>query len=224
MKITLVDTPSFDNSMIGDHEVLAEISAWASSAYRKGILLSGIIYLSGIGLSYLSTRTLLPVHLGMFQKLCGSSALQNVLLTTTRWSNVYRADEGRQEEHLRKSLYWKELVAKGATIERFMGTRESGLELIHKLIKKEPVSLLIQDQMVKENMTLAETDAGKHLRTRERLEHLDSILWESKVVIERYDKRKETPAQEPAKTKENWKRLWLKGTVSRFAFSKYKST
>ena len=224
MKITLVDTPSFDHSRMGDHEVLAEISAWTSSAYRKGILLSGIIYLSGIGLSYLSTRTSLPVHLGMFQKLCGSSALQNVLLTTTRWSNVYRVDEGRQEEHLRKSLYWKELVAKGATIERFMGTRESGLELIHKLIKKEPVSLLIQDQMVKENMTLAETDAGKHLRTRERLEYLDSTLWESEVVKERYDKTKETPAQEPAKAKENWKRLWLKGTVSRFAFSKYKRT
>ncbi|PUU75420.1 hypothetical protein B9Z19DRAFT_1131396 [Tuber borchii] len=38
-KITLVDTPSFGNLMMSDYEVLAEISAWASSAYTKGRLL-----------------------------------------------------------------------------------------------------------------------------------------------------------------------------------------
>ena len=97
----------------------------------------------------------------MFQKLWGPSALQNVLLTTTQWSKV-------SPELMRdcdKKL-WGEIGTKGAAIERFMGTRESGLELIDKLMTKEPKSLLIQDQMVENNMALAETDAGRYLSSK----------------------------------------------------------
>ena len=44
-----------------------------------------------------------------------------------------------------------------------MNTRESGLELIYKLMKKEPKPLHIQDQIVEKGMALVETDAGKFI-------------------------------------------------------------
>ena len=44
-----------------------------------------------------------------------------------------------------------------------MGTRESGLELINKLIEKEPKPLHIQDEMEVKGMALLETDVGKFM-------------------------------------------------------------
>ncbi|PUU72147.1 hypothetical protein B9Z19DRAFT_1012871, partial [Tuber borchii] len=98
-----------------------------------------------------------------FQKLCGPSALQNVFLATTQWSNANLAAEEWHENKLRNSIYWRALITEGVAIKRFMGTRESGLELIDQLMEKEPKPLLIQHQIVDENMTLEETDAGKFI-------------------------------------------------------------
>ena len=143
-----------------DYDVLAELSAW-TSAYRQGRLLSGISYPHDIKLGLWSARGLPSVHFGMLQKLCSPSALQNVLLTNTQWPKVDPEAGGSREKTLRDHSHWRELVAKGAAIERFMGTSESGLELIDKLMKKEPKPLLIQPQMVNEGKVLEETDAGK---------------------------------------------------------------
>jgi len=44
-----------------------------------------------------------------------------------------------------------------------MGTRESGLELIDKLMGNEPKPLDIQDQMAEKNMPMAETEVGKFM-------------------------------------------------------------
>ena len=102
-------------------------------------------------------------YLTVFQKLCGPIALQNVLLTTTQWSNVDPAEGKSSEDRLRNYYLWRGFIDKGATIKRFEGTRESGLELIDQLMKKEPKPLLIQDQMVKNNMALVETDVGRYI-------------------------------------------------------------
>ncbi|PUU72376.1 hypothetical protein B9Z19DRAFT_1111768 [Tuber borchii] len=162
-KITLVDTPGFhayDDKR--NYEILAEISAWTSSAYMQGKLLSGIIYLHNIlWIRELGSGT---PHLSILHGLCGSSALRNVLLATTQWSNPNLESGERNENVIRNSSYWRSLFARGATIERFMGTRESGLELINQLIEKEPKPLLIQHQMVDLNMTLEETDVGKCMK------------------------------------------------------------
>ena len=140
------------------YEVLEEIGAWT---YSQGGLLSGIIYLTDI--TDRGAAGLVMESLRVLEKLCGPSALQNVLLTTTQWSKVHRAEEESYEKDLRDCNYWRELVTKGSVIERFLGTRESGFELIHKLMNKEPKPLLIQNQMVVNNMALAETDVGRYI-------------------------------------------------------------
>jgi len=55
------------------------------------------------------------------------------------------------------------LVGKGATLQRFHDTRESGLELIQKLMLNTRKPLHIRDQIVRQHMTLLESDAGKFL-------------------------------------------------------------
>ena len=69
----------------------------------------------------------------------------------------------QREDDLRQQEFWGGLISKGASLERFMNTRESGLELIYKLMKKEPKPLHIQDQIVEKGMALVETDAEKFI-------------------------------------------------------------
>ena len=146
---------------MSEYGVLAEISAWTSSAYMNGILLSGIIYLCNVNWAIMRDEAVRDLK--TLQNLCGPSALQNVLLTTTQWSKANPLDGRSREETLRARCGWGELVTQGAAIERFLGTRESGLKLIHKLMKNEPKPLLIQHQIVNEAKALEETDAGKEM-------------------------------------------------------------
>ena len=161
VKITLVDTPGFNDTTKSDTEVLTDICAWMSSNYKKGKLLSGIIYLhriSDVRMDGSSNK-----YVKIFQRLCGPDALPNVLLTTTQWSNVDQAQGEKREGELRGGDFWGGLITGGATVARFMGTRESGLELIHKLMGNTPKPLDIQDQMIEKNMAIAETEAGKFM-------------------------------------------------------------
>ena len=100
-------------------------------------------------------------NLRMLQNLCGQEVLENVFLTTTQWSNVNPAEAELRENRLLHQEFWGGLIDKGATLERFWGTRESGFELITKFMSKTPKPLDIQDQIVEQNMTLPETNAGK---------------------------------------------------------------
>ena len=56
---------------------------------------------------------------------------------------------------------WGGLIRRGASFQKFHGTRESGLSLIHKLKSDTRKPLDIQHQVVDQRMTLPETDAGK---------------------------------------------------------------
>jgi len=124
----------------------------------------------------------------MFQSLCGQEVLGNIFLTTTQWSEVDLAEAEFRENRLRNQGLWRGLIRKGAALQRFHGTRESGLELIHKLMSNTRKPLRIQDQIVKQKMTLLETDAGKCLnqefiaqekRLKKELESLKNKLREA---------------------------------------------
>ncbi|PUU76909.1 hypothetical protein B9Z19DRAFT_219544 [Tuber borchii] len=168
IKITLVDTPGFNNTTKSDTEVLRGICAWMSANYRKGKLLSGIIYLHR--LTDVRTDGSSVKYVKMIQKLCGQNALKNVLLTTTRWSDVDQVQGERREGELRDGDFWGGLIAEGAAVARFTGTRESGLELLDKLTGNKPIPLDIQDQMVEKKIDYAQTNVGKFMN-----EELDSL-------------------------------------------------
>ena len=114
--------------------------------------------------------------------------MENVFLTTTQWSNADPAEGQAREDSLRDEGLWGRLIRKGATLQRFYGTRGSGLELIHKLMSNTRKPLDIQDQIVEQNMTLLETNAGKCIneeliaqekRFKEKLGSLEKRLQEA---------------------------------------------
>ena len=129
----------------------------------------------------------------MFQKLCGQKALVNVLLTTTQWSDVDPTKAQHRENELRSQKFWGDLICRGATLQRFYGTRESGLELIHKLMPNIPKSLDIQDEMGGGGVLLRDTEAGKYisqeLRAQEKKhkEEIESLKKEFLEVIKAKD-------------------------------------
>ena len=141
--------------------MLQEIADWTSTTYRKNQLLSGIIYLHPITHTRMEGSAMR--NLRLFQSLCGQEVLENVLLTTTQWSNVHLAEGQARENNLRDEGLWGGLINKGATLQRFNGTRESGFELIHELMSHRKKPLDIQDQIVEKGMTLLETNAGRFL-------------------------------------------------------------
>ena len=162
-------------------------------------------------------------NLRMFQRLCGQEALENVLLTTTQWSNINPAEGQGREDNLREEGLWGGLIDKGATLQRFLGTRKSGLELINKLIAKTRKPLHIQDQIVKQRMTLLETDAGKFLneglaaqekRYSGELESLEQRLREA--IKAKDDEMRQIFAADKSKAQERLERAeaerrWLEG-------------
>ncbi|PUU74169.1 hypothetical protein B9Z19DRAFT_474156 [Tuber borchii] len=179
-KITLVDTPGFNDIERSDAEVLQEITDWTSATYKKDQLLNGIIYLHPITHTRMGGSAMR--NLRTFQSLCGQEVLENVLLTTTQWSNVDLEEGQAREDNLRDEGLWGGLIRKGATLQKFHGTRDSGFELIHKLMWNTKKPLDIQDQIVEQRMTLLETDAGKSVneelialekKFKERMESLE---------------------------------------------------
>jgi hypothetical protein len=211
VKITLVDTPGFNDTNRSDTEVLREIADWASAIYKEKRLLSGIIYLHPITHTRMEGSSL--KNLRMFQRLCGQKFLKNVLLTTTQWSNVDPSEGGVRENSLRNGDFWGGLIDKGATLQRFHGTRESGLELIRKLMPNERKPLDIQVQIVNQHMSLLETDAGKCINEelialeKRQKEEIESLERERREAIEaRDDELGEILTAEQAKVRENLKK------------------
>ena len=107
-------------------------------------------------------------HLRTFEELCGKDALQNVILVTTMWDEIDETT-GELEEEKMKTKYWNKMLERRSTTGRFMGTRESALELLQPLIdaaNSKRSSLLLQHEMVNMGKKLTETSAGRRLFTK----------------------------------------------------------
>ncbi|KAG0125528.1 P-loop containing nucleoside triphosphate hydrolase protein [Tuber indicum] len=211
-KITLVDTPGFNDTNRSDTDVLREIADWTSATYREKRPLSGIIYLHPITHARMEGSAL--KNLRMFQSLCGQIFLKNVFLTTTQWSNVDQAEGGVRENSLQNPDFWGGLVDKGATLQRFHGTRESGLELIRKLMPNERKSLDIQVQIVDQGLSLLETEAGKYInreliaQEKKHKEEMESLKRDfEEAVKERDNEMKGIIAAEQEKARKNLEKV-----------------
>jgi len=153
-------------------------------------------------------------NLRMFQSLCGQKFLKNVFLTTTQWSGVDPAEGGVRENSLRNRDLWGGLIDKGATLQRFYGTRESGLELIRGLMLNKRKPLDIQVQIVDRHMTLLETDAGKCIneeliaQEKKHKEEIESLERERREAVKARDNEmKEILMAEEAKSRKSLEKV-----------------
>jgi hypothetical protein len=99
----------------------------------------------------------------MFNKLCGDSALKNVILTTTKWGDI-APDVGRKREQQLSDTSWRKMLAQGSKMARFTDAPGSASAIIDLILDKDPVDALIQQELVDLQKLLPETEAGKTLR------------------------------------------------------------
>ncbi|OCK73986.1 hypothetical protein K432DRAFT_250303, partial [Lepidopterella palustris CBS 459.81] len=156
--INIVDTPGFNDTFKTETQVLQDIADWLKQSYDSETRLNGIIYLHSLVNVRMEGSALR--NLKMFRELCGPKPLNNVILATTFWGEVNKELAVKREAELETtSEFWGDMIARGSTMKR-LKDRRTALEIIELLVGKAPVTLQIQDELVK-GKKLVETEAGK---------------------------------------------------------------
>ena len=128
-------------------------------SYKQRIKLTGIIQLYSIADTKMRGTPLR--NLSMFEELCGSDGLANVILTTTFWSQVI-PDVGYQREEQLKSEFWAKMIRHGCRVARFdPWSYETAWKIIDLLNVAVPRrhALKVQDEIVDEKKNLPKISA-----------------------------------------------------------------
>ena len=179
--LVFVDTPGFDDMSKSDLEVLKMVDNWLKStyvfcffgssfnndplnSYGKDMKLSGLLYFHRISDNRMAGTPLR--NLGMFEELCGKNALQKVILTTTMWDEVDQETGETREGELR-STYWRPMLQRNSTTNRFSRTRESAFTVIDPLIDTANIrfSALLQQELkdMRKKLSSSSRIAGQEL-------------------------------------------------------------
>ncbi|KAK3369259.1 hypothetical protein B0T24DRAFT_533244 [Lasiosphaeria ovina] len=129
-KYALVDTPGFDDTVLGYEEVVSRILEWLAA-------LDGIIYLHSLNSPRMTYSS--KASLRMFRRLCGSEGFSRVILGTTFWDPI-----AEERESQLCNWFWPEMIEKGSQVARIFPDRASGLrqiEAIARIARGSPMSL-----------------------------------------------------------------------------------
>ena len=152
-----------------------------SFQYEIGLKLKGVIYLHQITDNRFKGSAV--KSLNICQKICGKDALKNVILVTTRWSDVEPAVGAERERELREG-FWKYMLGFGSTMMRYHGDHDSAVAIASQLLNKSTIVLDLQRELVDEGKSLNQTTAGslvsdnvEALKTecREQLRELEQL-------------------------------------------------
>ena len=155
-----IDTPGFDDSTKTDSQILEEISRILTMQHEAGIALKGVIYLhriTDVRYAGSSVKTL-----EIFKRVCGSMALKNVMLVSTRWNDIDEKLGAVREQQLRNE-FWAYMLGHGSTMARFHGSRESAIGIASQLLSRQSIVLELQYELLNEGKTLKQTAAGAYV-------------------------------------------------------------
>ncbi|KDN62123.1 hypothetical protein CSUB01_07282 [Colletotrichum sublineola] len=161
--IHIIDTPGFDDTVTSDTDVLKNIAAFMSESYKKGTLLTGVVYMHKITDNRVSGSSQRSIN--MFKKLCGDDSFKHVVLTTSMWGegDADAATINRETELKEDKRFWGLMQSGGSKVMRQM----------HGL-----TTLQIQRELVEENRDLEETSAGQEVGRellKERMKMLQEV-------------------------------------------------
>lgn len=174
--------------MRGDVEVLREQVYLFAQLYRKGLQLSGIIYLHPITKNRVSGSS--ARNFRMLEELCGTEGLPHVVLLSTMWDQIaphstqYREACAREKELVADDMFWGSMCRAGSKVRRFKGDKPSAAAVVDLLVGRsssrgEPVKFQIQRELVDEGRDLLDTSAARQIML-----HLDSVLAKTKRHLE----------------------------------------
>ena len=171
-RIYLIDTPGFDDTHRSDTDVLKEIAFFMSQTYRREVKLAGIVYLHRITDNRFGGSSVKNINL--FKKLCGEDAYQHVALATTMWGNLSTADGSfdrgvdREQELCSREGFWGRMHGRGSKVVRWLGDRQSALEVVDHLVavhgRSGKAVLQIQRELVDQRRPLDATAAGQEVQ------------------------------------------------------------
>ncbi|KAH7921537.1 hypothetical protein BV22DRAFT_1132205 [Leucogyrophana mollusca] len=144
-----VDTPGFnDSSTRDDADTLKRMIEWLEHR-PQGTKLVGFIYPHEITQTRidLSPAVVTPMK---FRPQAG--VLRNIVLATTKWSEVL-SDVGQRYESQLTETYWKDLLLQRMQTTRFTDTRESAWEIIDLVLQQESVDSSLLEQELVQVMT-----------------------------------------------------------------------
>ncbi|KAJ7785227.1 P-loop containing nucleoside triphosphate hydrolase protein [Mycena maculata] len=169
-KVTIVDTPGFDDSRVGitNTSVLKMIAEFLVQEYDANRKLNGLVYLHRITDNRFGGQA--RGNLRMFRELCGTEKYPNVVILTTFWDKVNEQDGANREKQL-KSNYCKELVDGGANLMRSDRTMEAARTVLEHIFTLNPTNVRIQEEIRVDGKSFEETAAGSV-----RQEQLNAIL------------------------------------------------
>ncbi|MCJ1314185.1 hypothetical protein MMC25_007865 [Agyrium rufum] len=210
--IYLIDTPGFDDTHKTDTQVLQDLAYFFGATYSRHITLAGIIYLHRITDNRMGGSAFR--NLSLFQKLCGTTSLSNVVLATTMWDELKtpeaQARGTRFEEELKSTdHFWGDMIDEHSTVFRQNDGVNSALQIVDHImrLRKKAIVMDIQRQMIDEHQTLDQTSAGQEvqkdlvvakLRYQEELAQISDSM---KAALDANNKR---AAQKLAKMQDNW--------------------
>jgi hypothetical protein len=115
---------------------------------------------------------------------------------TTMWGELSERGVGLRRESQLRNEFWNEMEKKGSQIRSFDGSRGMAQALVCRMMRKDPIVLRIQRELVDQEKRLDETEAGKFIlpkleaRIQEnsgKLDELESLL--SKIDSTKIDER-----------------------------------
>lgn len=169
-KVTLVDTPGFDDDARSDVEILEDIGKWlAKEGYmRSSNQLDGLILLHPIthnrvgGTERKRTRLL--------ERILGPEAYKRVVIATTMWDDLVQEDAmaGRVEGRVAAGGVWADMSRQGATIMRHYNNQQSAHDIIRHIIRISnevgKVKPRLKTELLESNGKIVETSVGKELK------------------------------------------------------------
>ena len=130
--------------------------------YERGKTLAGVLYFHRISEPKMTGMS--RKNFGMFRKLCGDSALKNVVIVTNMWGEVdLEVGNAREIELATEDIFFKPVLDKAAQMIRHENTVPSAERIIRLILDNHPLPLRIQEELVNEHKTISETSAGEEL-------------------------------------------------------------
>ncbi|KAE8347804.1 hypothetical protein BDV24DRAFT_157281 [Aspergillus arachidicola] len=161
-RVTLVDTPGFDNMSMSDMDILGEILKWMSASHSANAPVNGIIYFHRISDPRMTPAAI--ASLRVLQRFCGESNLPAIALVTTFW------DYGSSSQYLSKYedlklTYWKGLLDKGSQVFSYDDGPPTGKGVIQYFCdRKQSVLFDFQKEAVDQGLCVEQTSAGIELQ------------------------------------------------------------
>jgi hypothetical protein len=133
--IYLVDTPGFDDTNKSDTDILEDIANFFAHIYKGQYPVAGLIYLHKIDGNRMQGSA--RKNLRLLQDICGTKALDSVILATTMWDKVALRDgEKNERELVCTEDFWGKMIAVGSKVMRHDSGEASGLRIVNELMER----------------------------------------------------------------------------------------